>query len=124
MSSRRRYEALPAIAQPGVDGVSLGLEVDDASRYGSLAVGESGRLLGFHEKRPGRGLINGGVYFFRQRALDRFPRMQPLSMETDVFPALLSAGADLRVEGVQAPFLDIGTPESVRQAEGFVQRLI
>ncbi|MBL8179253.1 MAG: NTP transferase domain-containing protein [Bryobacterales bacterium] len=116
--------ALAAIAQDGVDGVVLGVAVEDASRYGSLAVDEAGRLLGFHEKRPGRGLINGGVYFFRRATLDRFPRKQPLSMELDVFPALLAAGADLRVVGVQAPFLDIGTPESVRQAEEFVRRLI
>lgn len=116
--------ALAAIARDGVDGVVLGVEVEDTSRYGSLAMDEAGRLLGFHEKRPGRGLINGGVYFFRRATLDRFPSKQPLSMETDVFPALLAGGADLRVVGVQAPFLDIGTPESVRQAEGFVQRLI
>ena len=44
-------------------------------------------------------------------------------METDVFPALLAGGADLRVVGVRAPFLDIGTPESVRQAEEFVRQL-
>lgn len=117
-------EALTAIARDGVDGVVLGVEVDDTSRYGSLAVDPAGRLLGFQEKRPGRGLINGGVYFFRRSTLERFPRKEPLSMETDVFPALLAGGADLRVVGVQAPFLDIGTPESVRQAEQFVRQLI
>lgn len=116
--------ALAAIAQPGVDGVVLGVEVEDTSRYGSLAVDEAGRLLGFREKRPGRGLINAGVYFFRRGTVERFPKQQPLSMETDVFPSLLAGGADLRVVGVQAPFLDIGTPESVRQAEEFVRRLI
>ena len=115
--------AIAAIAQPGVDGVVLGVEVEDTSRYGSLAVDAEGRLLGFHEKRPGRGWINGGVYFFRRATLERFPRKEPLSMETDVFPALLAGGTDLRVVGVRAPFLDIGTPESVRQAEEFVRQL-
>jgi D-glycero-alpha-D-manno-heptose 1-phosphate guanylyltransferase len=115
--------ALAALAQPGIDGVVLGVEVDDTSRYGSLAVDSDGRLLGFQEKRPGRGWINGGVYFFRLATLERFPRQEPLSMEVDVFPALLAGGADLRVVGIRAPFLDIGTPESVRQAEEFVQQL-
>ena len=115
--------ALAALAQPGIDGVVLGVEVDDTSRYGSLAVDADGRLLGFQEKRPGRGWINGGVYFFRLGTLECFPRKEPLSMEIDVFPTLLASGADLRVVGVRAPFLDIGTPESVRQAEEFVRQL-
>lgn len=113
--------ALAQAGQPGVDGVVLGVEVEDASRYGSLAVDEGGRMLGFREKMPGRGLINAGVYFFRRGVVEQFPGKEPLSMETDVFPALLAGGADLRVVGVAAPFLDIGTPESVREAEGFVR---
>lgn len=44
-------------------------------------------------------------------------------MEVDVFPSLLARKADLRVVAVDAPFLDIGTPESVVQAESFVQTL-
>jgi D-glycero-alpha-D-manno-heptose 1-phosphate guanylyltransferase len=37
-----------------------------------------------------------------------------------VFPALLNAGAGLKVCVSQAPFLDIGTPESLPLAEAFV----
>ena len=116
--------AISEIGRNEVDGVVLGVEVDDTSRFGSLAADENGRLLGFREKVPGCGLINGGVYFFKSRLVHRFPQKQPLSMETDVFPSLLNDGADLRVAGVQAPFLDIGTPESIRQAEGFVRLLM
>ncbi len=105
----------------GADGVIVGVEAADAGRYGTLAVGPDGRLTGFAEKRPGAGVINAGIYVFRQRVFEEFPDRQPLSMETDVFPALLKAGADLRVAAVRAPFLDIGTPDSLGQAEAFIQ---
>jgi D-glycero-alpha-D-manno-heptose 1-phosphate guanylyltransferase len=111
------------MTDPAVEGVVLGVRVPDASRYGSLEIGGDARLLGFREKQPGEGVINAGVYFFRRSLLERFPGKQPLSMEVDVFPSLLNGGADLRVEAVDAPFLDIGTPESVIQGEAFVQTL-
>lgn len=107
---------------PTVDGVVVGLEVDDAARYGGLDVDDEGRLLQFREKRPGAGLINAGVYCFRRRLLASFPRRLPLSMELDVFPALLENGAKLFMHRSTAPFLDIGTPESLIQAEEFLCR--
>jgi D-glycero-alpha-D-manno-heptose 1-phosphate guanylyltransferase len=116
--------AQQCIAKDGVDGVILGVRVPDTSRYGSLVIGEESRLLGFREKQPGEGVINAGVYLFRRGVLDRFPGKQPLSMEVDVFPSLLANEVDLRVVAVDAPFLDIGTPESVVQAESFVQAIV
>ena len=110
------------LADPAVDGVVVGLEIDDASRYGGLDVDGGDRLLRFAEKRPGAGLINAGVYCFRRRLLAAFPPQRPLSMETDVFPALLRQGAKLVVHRSQAPFLDIGTPESLGQIEEFLSR--
>jgi D-glycero-alpha-D-manno-heptose 1-phosphate guanylyltransferase len=105
---------------PMVDGVVVGLDVDDASRYGGLEIDASGRLLRFSEKQPGRGLINAGVYFFRRRLLASFPDKRPLSMEFDVFPALLRGGAKLMIHRCSAPFLDIGTPETLAEAEPFL----
>ncbi|HUY93170.1 MAG TPA: sugar phosphate nucleotidyltransferase [Pirellulales bacterium] len=110
------------LKDPAVDGVVVGLHVDDAGRYGGLDIDDEGRLLGFREKRPGAGLINAGVYCFRRRLLASFPRQTPLSMECDVFPALLRQGAKLAVHRCAAPFLDIGTPESLAEAEEFLVR--
>lgn len=109
------------LRDPRIDGVIIGLEVDDAARYGRLEVDARGRLLRFREKQPGRGLINGGVYVLRRRLIDRFPPERPLSMETQVFPALLESGTAVAVHPCRAPFLDIGTPESVAEAESFIQ---
>ena len=103
------------------EGVILGREVADASRYGSLRTDEQGRLLDFEEKRPGKALINAGVYLLRKSLLEQFPNRTPLSMELDVFPALLKAGADLRVHPVTGDFLDIGTPEALQRASRFIE---
>lgn len=96
-----------------------GLQVNDASRYGTLDVAEDGRLIGFREKRPGKAVISAGVYVFSRAAVERMPAQRPLSFETDVFPALL-AQSRIEVQTVDAPFLDIGTPQTLVQAESFI----
>ncbi|HVA48233.1 MAG TPA: nucleotidyltransferase family protein [Pirellulales bacterium] len=110
------------LREESVDGVVIGIEVDDASRYGRLETAADGRLRRFDEKQPGPAVINAGIYLFRRRLLHRFPQATPLSMERDVFPALLSGGAKLIVHRCRAPFLDIGTPESLGQADAFIRQ--
>lgn len=110
------------LEDPAVDGVVVGLSVDDAARYGGLETDGAGRLIGFREKQPGAGLINAGVYCFRRRLLAEFPRQIPLSMELDVFPELMRQGANLAVYRCSAPFLDIGTPESLAESGNFLHR--
>lgn len=103
------------------DGALLGVKVDDAARYGTLRLDEDGRLLEFAEKRPGAGIINAGIYLLSRALLEPFPRGRKLSMEEELLPSLIAQGARLACEVAEtAPFLDIGTPESVRQAEGFI----
>jgi NDP-sugar pyrophosphorylase family protein len=103
-----------------VEGAILGLRVADASRYGTIAKNSAGELVGFKEKKPGAGIINAGVYLIRDAVLKKFPARTPLSFETDVFPALIAGQARLKVCEVAAPFLDIGTPESLARAEKFI----
>jgi len=102
-------------------GVIVGRPVTDASRYGTLAIGANGDLLRFEEKRPGAGVINAGVYLLRHALVKDFPAITPLSLERDVFPALTARSGLLKVHVMDAPFLDIGTPESLPQAEAFVR---
>ena len=104
-----------------VAGVVVGCAVPDACRYGTLAIGPSGELRGFLEKRPGKGVINAGIYLLRDSLVRQFPDRRPLSFEQEVFPRLIARGTLLKVRAVEAPFLDIGTPESLRQAEAFVK---
>ena len=114
-------EMILSLEDPAVGGVLLGVQVPDAARYGTLEQDAAGNLTGFQEKRPGAGVVNAGVYLFRESALAKFPVRDPLSFEKEVFPGLLHGGVRLKVTVVQAPFLDIGTPESLPQAEDFIQ---
>jgi D-glycero-alpha-D-manno-heptose 1-phosphate guanylyltransferase len=108
--------------EAGIDGGLLGLEVDDAERYGSLAMDADGLLTGFREKVPGRGIINGGLYIFRRDLLTANHIDGPCSIEYDLFPALIAAGAKLRVvDAGAAAFIDIGTPQTLIEAESFVK---
>ena len=108
--------------EPVVEGVLVGRNVPDASRYGTLSIGGRGELLGFQEKRPGPGIISAGVYLLGNGLLKQFPAKIPLSFETDVFPHLLQLGAAIRVSVQDVPFLDIGTPESLAEASDFIGR--
>lgn len=110
------------MARPEIDGVVLGVYVGDTHRYGTMGVSSDGLLTTFNEKQSDRGLINAGLYFFKRRILDCFPRKVPLSLEVEVIPGLLESGKQLAVYPSDAPFLDIGTPETVLQAENFIRR--
>jgi D-glycero-alpha-D-manno-heptose 1-phosphate guanylyltransferase len=105
---------------PNVLGAILGREMKDASRYGTLVANSEGRVLSFAEKQPGEGTINAGVYLFRSSVLPLFHERVPLNFEQEVFPLLIKKGIDFRLAKVQAPFLDIGTEATLKQAEGFI----
>ena len=110
------------LSDPVVKGGLVGAEVTDTSRYGRIIFDETGRLLRFEEKRPGHGVINAGMYVFKPELLAQFPRQRPVSFETEVFPSLLSRQVHLQVSVTNAPFLDIGTPESLALAEDFIRQ--
>ena len=105
-----------------IEGAVLGLPMADASRFGTILQNDRGDMAGFDEKRPGMGNISGGVYLFRAEMLKKFPKKSPLSFETDVFPTLIGNGARLKTVVQAAPFLDIGTPDSLPLAQEFIRR--
>lgn len=108
-------------SQGGFQGALLGVPMPDAARFGTIEQDAAGALTGFREKQPGAGIINAGVYLLRHELLAEFPRRQPLSFEKDVFPAFTARGARLKVCVADAPFLDVGTPESLPLADAFVR---
>ena len=112
------------IVDDGAAGAILGVIVEDASRYGTLAFAEEdGRLRSFSEKRKGLGVINAGIYVLRKSTLKAYDTGQrPLSIETDVFPAMLVAGEDMRVVPTVGEFIDIGTEGTLTLASKFVTR--
>ncbi len=91
--------------------------VEDARRYGTVALAAEGRIAAFREKdaaAAGPALINGGLYCLRAAIADEIgPSFQ--SLETDVFPRLAARGA-LRGAAFEGYFIDIGLPDTLAQA--------
>lgn len=99
--------------------------VSDAGRYGRLDVSASGLVEAFREKdvTAGSGLINAGIYLMEPEILEHIAPDSAVSLERDVFPQLLRAGAPIAVSAQQGAFFDIGTPESYASFVGFCERL-
>ncbi len=92
-------------------------KVADVSRYGSLKV-SNGILAGFHEKgSAGPGLINAGIYLLPQEWLNEIPAGVAISIEQEVIPRWIASGRSIRVLEEEAPFIDIGTPETLAVAD-------
>ena len=89
------------------------VRVGDPRAFGCVPTDDDGRVTAFLEKTqdPPTDQINAGCYVFRRSAIDRIPTGRPVSVEREVFPAMLSDG--LRVCGyVDATYWrDMGTPE-------------
>ena len=109
---------LPRLAEllmsTGASGAVALRAVEDSSRYGSVIL-QDDRIASFGEKAAsGPGLINGGLYAFRRRVIDRLG--SPSSIETELLPALAEEGdlVGLHSDGF---FIDIGLPETLADAQ-------
>jgi D-glycero-alpha-D-manno-heptose 1-phosphate guanylyltransferase len=91
----------------------------DTSRYGTVTLDESKKVIAFKEKNPGvgAGLINAGVYIFNKDSWDAVPGLNGnFSLEKDFFEPVLNT---LPVYGYEedAYFIDIGIPEDYEKAQ-------
>ena len=93
--------------------------LEETGRFGRVTLRPDWTVQDFQEKSgiPEPGWINAGIYLFRRDLLAGLPAEQPLSLERDLLPRWLAEG----IHGFPATgkFIDIGTPESLAQAEGF-----
>jgi len=94
-------------------------KVGDTGRYGRLEA-KHGDLVAFREKQGGgEGLINAGIYLLPSIWLNGVMEQGVLSMENNLIPRWLSEGRRIRIQEVDAPFLDIGTPDDYARADAF-----
>jgi D-glycero-alpha-D-manno-heptose 1-phosphate guanylyltransferase len=109
---------------PKADAVVAATTVPDSGRYGTLCIDASGFLKGFHEKKQtsAAGLVNAGVYLLRRSLFPELPPSRPISLESGYFPEWIAAGKHIAVTANDAPFLDIGTPESLNMADAFLRQ--
>ena len=89
--------------------------VDDARAYGCVPVDENGRVTAFLEKmeNPITNTINAGSYVFHPSVIETIAANTVVSVERDVFPALVAAGKKIYGYVEDAYWLDIGTPRAL-----------
>ena len=89
-------------------------EVADPSRFGVVPTDDSGRVTAFLEKTPTppTNLVNGGCYIFRREIIDQIPAGRRVSVEREVFPALIESGELVMGYHEPAYWLDVGTPQA------------
>ncbi len=113
-----RAAAASLRTSPSYEGVIVLREVEDVGRYGSVVIGADRLVNTFLEKDPTlmghRGLINAGTYALRRTVLDRIKSL-PVSIESDVFPAMAAEGR-LGSVSCDGYFIDIGLPETLETA--------
>jgi NDP-sugar pyrophosphorylase family protein len=109
---------------PEVDAVLAGVRVPDGRRFGSLALDSKGFLSGFQEKTrdASEALINAGIYLMRRSLFPPEPEIRASSLESEWLPRWLSEGKRMSVIESAGCFIDIGTPESLAEAGGFLKK--
>lgn len=102
------------------------VRVGDPRAFGSVPTDADGNVLAFLEKTedPPTDQINAGCYIFKREILDRIPRGREVSVEREVFPALLAGGAKVFGFVDSGYWRDMGTPEDfVRGSADLVRGL-
>ena len=101
-------------AHPSAEAALAIKRMEQFDRYGSLEV-EDGIVQSFREKAYcDEGLINGGAYALRRRALASMP--ESFSMEQDYLERYVSRGVLAACE-TDGFFLDIGIPDDYERAQ-------
>lgn len=91
-------------------------ESHDPARYMGVGVSRDGRITAL--RAPSAPLANGGVYWFRPRALHGVAPAPGLvlSLENDVFPQLFTQGQRFAGLECRGAFIDIGVPHDYHRA--------
>ena len=93
-------------------------KVNDISRYGEIKFNDNHLIVSFEEKnnKTHGGFINAGIYWLPSNVFNSHPSDTFISMEREILPSLIGK---LHAEICDRGFIDIGTPESYREAEDF-----
>ena len=113
---------LSAEDDPDIVGRMMLRRVDDASRYGVVAL-HGDRVSAFSARSTAgtAGLINAGIYLFDRSVMDALAPV--CSLETDILPRLASEGA-LRGTVSEGYFRDIGIPDDLARAQQDIPALL
>ena len=98
------------------------IRVPDPRPYGLVETDDEGRIRQFEEKpAAGNGTtgasVNAGVYLLDHDVMERFPPARVLSLEREVFPALVADGVPCFGFTAAAYWRDVGAPAAYRAAQ-------
>jgi D-glycero-alpha-D-manno-heptose 1-phosphate guanylyltransferase len=98
-------------------------QVENTGRYGRIEINPDGSIVRFIEKGQdiAPGWINAGIYLFSREFIRCIPPYRFISLEEKILPQCI--GDKFFGFTYQGEFIDIGTPESYRQADAFMQPL-
>src|SRR4051812_2332153 len=95
-------------------------QVEDPSAFGVVPTDDDGRVTAFVEKPPRHeaptDLINAGTYVLEASVLDRIADGRKVSIEREVFPAMVADGVLFAMPG-ETYWIDTGTPVKYLQAQ-------
>lgn len=77
--------------------------------YGHIVVEKSGRVTAFEEKPTLSYMANAGVYVMEPRVFDEIPSGRTVSLETEVFPQLITKGEVVNSYFESAYWADVGS---------------
>ncbi len=94
--------------------------IEDPGRYGTVEFDEKGIVTAFREKAErASGFVNTGIYLLSRASLADIPEGKPVSLETEIFPALVEKRQLLAIPA-PPPLLDMGTPDGLAAMESFL----
>ncbi|HMS89097.1 MAG TPA: NDP-sugar synthase [Acidimicrobiales bacterium] len=104
----------------GAEGTIALHRVDDPSAFGVVPTDAQGRVEAFVEKPPRdeapTDLINAGTYVLEPSVLGRIAGDRKVSIEREVFPAMVADGTLYAMDG-HTYWIDTGTPAKYLQAQ-------
>ena len=100
-------------------GVTIAMHhVEDARAFGLIETDQSARVLAFREKPEDLvpGDINAGTYILDPAVLSGWVADRSISIEREIFPAVIGAGHPVVGFSSDAYWMDVGTPDKYLQA--------
>jgi D-glycero-alpha-D-manno-heptose 1-phosphate guanylyltransferase len=106
------YELIRSHHENGAGLTMTIVEVENASRFGRVVLGNDGRVISFLEKQSDAeaGYINAGVYILQRDLFNVVDADVPISLEHDLMPLFIMNKVYAFV--TRGRFIDIGTPAS------------